>query len=169
MTGFIYRHLQLADSRCISRVYKAIVLPILNYSAVVWDPYHLTLVSKLERVQEFAAKVTTKQWTKHGSICVAELNWPTLKDRRKLAKLCLCRRILRGESLIPPSAFTPHPSSSVRHVNSMPLFLPRVRTDYNRGSFFVSVVRAWNDLPDYLVKSNSFTAFKRSIKNLLLT
>ena len=166
LVGFLYRHLRLADPRCICRIYQAIMLPILNYCSVVWDPYHSTYIDKLERAQHFAARVVTKQWQQPGPSLAAQLQWPALKSRRTLAKLFLCRRILMGESLIPSTAFSPHPNAIIRHANSMPLFLPRVKTDYNRGSFFVSTVPIWNKLPDPLIKITSHLAFKRSVKNL---
>ena len=53
LIGFLYRHLRLVDSKCVSRVYQAIVLPILNYCSAIWDPYHQTYINKLERVQFF--------------------------------------------------------------------------------------------------------------------
>ena len=118
-------------------------------------PYHLTYISKLDRVQEFAAKVVTRRWSATGSDLVSQLGWPSLLLRRQLAKLCLWRRILCEESLIPATVFEPHPSTSVRHANSQPLFLPRVRADYHRGSFFVSAIPLWNSIPDSITSLNS--------------
>ena len=122
MMGFLYRHFRQAAPSCLTRLYKSIILPILGYGASIWDPYHATYISKLDRVQELAAKVVTRRWNATGSDLVNQLGWPRLHLRRRLAKLCLCRRILRGESLIPVSVFKPHPSTTVRHANSQPYF-----------------------------------------------
>ena len=162
--GFLYRHFHLADSNCLTRLYHAIVVPILDYGASIWDPHHTTYIGKLERVQELAAKVATRRWTDDGPNLVKQLTWPSLKMRRQYLKLCLCRRILHGGSLIPPSVFTPHPSSTVRHVNSSPIFLPRVRTNYHRGSYFISTIPLWNNVPDEITSLTSHLGFKKHLK-----
>ncbi len=75
-----------------------------------------------------------------------------------------------GESLIPASVFEPHPSTSVRHANSKPLFLPRVHTDYHRGSYFVSTVPLWNSIvPDRILTSTSRRSFKFHLRNYLFS
>ena len=168
LVGYLYRHFRQADSHTIASLYKSIILPILGYAASVWDPYQKTYVRKLERVQEFAAKVVTRMWKTPGSDLVCQLGWPSLLLRRQLAKLCLCRRILSGESLIPAMVFEPHPSTSVRHVNTQSLFLPRVRTDYHRGSFFVSTIPLWNSIPDKIVEKSTKKSFKLHLKQYLL-
>ena len=58
----------------------------------------------------------------------SQLGWPSLECRHNYLKLCLCRRIISGESLIPQAVFAPHPSTLLRHINSCPIFLPHVRT-----------------------------------------
>ena len=116
---FLNRHLRLADSRCLSRVYQAsycVANPELRLSCLEHLPPAL--------YQHFAARVVTRRWRQPGPALAAQLNWPALKLRRSLAKVCLCRQILQNRSLIPSSAFSPQSNSAVRHTNSLPLFLP---------------------------------------------
>ena len=49
------------------------------------------------------------------------LKWPSLEDRRRFQRICLCRRILDGSSIIEPSFFQVHPRPSSSHKNSIPL------------------------------------------------
>ncbi len=56
--GFLYRSFT-ASTGVLSRLYKTLVLPILEYCGSVWDPHQTTYISKLERVQCFAAKLAT--------------------------------------------------------------------------------------------------------------
>ncbi len=168
MVGFLYHQFRHANPHSLIRLYKTIILPILGYGASIWDPYHSTYVRKLDRVQEFAAKVVTRKWSATGSDLVNQLGWPRLHLRRQLAKLRR-ERILSGESLIPASVFEPHPYTSVRHTNSKPLFLPRVHTDYHRGSYFVSTVPLWNSIPDRILTSTSRRSFKFHLRNYLFS
>ena len=155
LLGMLYRQFRYADSTSLQTLYKSVIIPQLGYGASVWDPYHVTYSNKLERVQEFAAKVITRNWIKSVAEVVDHLGWPRLVLRTRAAKLCLCKRIRDGDSLIPPSVFECHPSTTVRHSNSKPLFLPRVR---HPGSFCVSVIPLWNSIPSqvqHISHSNS--------------
>ena len=134
--GFLYRYFHLADSKCLARLYKSLVLPMLDYGCCVWAPHQAKYIAQLERVQSFAARIVTKQWKSDAAALKSRLGWTMLVDRRSYMKLCVCRRILFGESLIPADVFTQHPSTTVRHLNSKPLFQPYVRTVHHQNSFF---------------------------------
>ena len=165
--GFLYRNFYLADSTCLNRLYQAIVLPKLDYCSCIWDPYQTTYIEKLERVQEFAAKLVMRNWHAHGSELVKQLGWPSLRHCRQFFKMCLCRRILCGDSLIPRNIFNPHSSARIRHKNSIPPFLPHVRTKYHKGSFTISSIPLWNSIPDSLITVQSRLTFKKLLKLFL--
>ena len=86
-------------------------------------------------------------------------NWESgdvLKSqRRRFQKLCLARRILTSDSLIPDSTFSPHLAPNLRHLNTCPLQQPFDSTNYFRSSFFVDVVPLWNSLPGHIVSLSS--------------
>ena len=167
LRGCLYRNFYLADTKCLNYLYKALVLPVLDYSSAVWNPHHKVHQQRLERVQGFAAKVVIKRWKEAPSLLVKNLGWATLGDRSLYQQLCLCSRILRGESLMPPMVFTPHPRPSRIHKNSQPLFKPRVRTHHHRNTFFVAVVERWNSLPDRVFSVSFHKAFKRWLRRHL--
>jgi len=74
----------------------------LDYCSVVWDPHHKTYKDKLERVQSFAARVVFNNRTNAPEKLKPALDWPSLECMRHYQKLCLCRRIVEGYSIIPP-------------------------------------------------------------------
>ena len=170
LLGFIYRSFGGGtEPRALVRLYSSLVLPVLDYCSSIWDPLFKTLVDKLEKVQSFAARLVTGRWMDPVEDLSQSLGWPLLAKRRVFQKLCLCRRILLGGSLIPPSVFVPHPSPSARsHANSQPLFRQGVRTRYHQQSFFVSVVSKWNSIPGEMVELSSHLAFKRHLKQYLV-
>ena len=61
--GLLYRNLYQADQTVLSHLYKALVLPKLDYCSSVWDPHAVTQIDRLESVQRFAAKLCTKRWS----------------------------------------------------------------------------------------------------------
>ena len=74
---------QLQSSRPASQLYKALVLPKLDYCSSVWDPASSTLSDKLESVQRFAAKLC---WSASPTELTSALNWPSLRSRRSRPK-----------------------------------------------------------------------------------
>lgn len=60
--GFIYRSFGQAGSCVLSKLYKALVLPILDYCDCVWDPHLAYNVQRLDRVQGFAARLVSGKW-----------------------------------------------------------------------------------------------------------
>lgn len=55
----------------------------------------LTYTTKLERVQEFGAKLTTGKWRAHGDSLLARVGWPPLASRNSY----LARKSLGGTLL----------------------------------------------------------------------
>ena len=168
LLGFLYRTFYLSERKCLSYLYTALVLPILDYGCCIWDPHQEKYITQLERVQSFAARLATKHWSEDPPALREVLGWATLSSRRKIQKLVMCRRILSGNSLIPSSVFTPHPCCSVRHQNSSPLYKPWVRSNYHKKSFFVGSIPLWNSIPDYIITLSRVSAFKRHLRKLMV-
>ena len=130
----------------------------------MWDPYQSTHTAKLEKVQKFAAKLATGLWLENYDHLLSLLNWPTWVIRRQQQKLLLCRRIPTGNSIIPPTIFTPQPAPDLRHYHNLPLYRPPTHTQAHLGSYFPSIVPLWNSLPQHTVSASTQLAFKCSLK-----
>ena len=86
------------------RLYKLTVLPHLDYTVCVWDPHQAKYKEILSSVQAFASKVVLQNWTAPQQPRLSILKWPCLDNRRQVQKLIMCRKIVKGQSCIPPSA-----------------------------------------------------------------
>ena len=85
------RNLQHCPSHLRELAYKQFVLPILEYC---WDPHHQTNINQVEMVQHRAAHfVTGQSWRQKNRDSITNilenLQWPTLQERRKSARLVL--------------------------------------------------------------------------------
>ena len=91
--------------------YQGMVRPILEYGSLVWDPYTLGLQDGLEKVQKFAARFVTRNYTREeGSMTgiLQQLKWESLKKRRKDNRLILLvYKGLKGEARIPTGDLIP--------------------------------------------------------------
>ena len=110
----------------------------------MWDPYQSTYTTKLEKVQKFAAKLATGLWSENCHNLLLLFNWPLLATRQQQQKLPLCRNILTGNSIFPPTIFAPHPAPVLHHSNNFPLYRPLTCTQGHLGSYYPSVVPLWN-------------------------
>ena len=126
MIGLIYRIFGGSGSSTLNHLYKATVRPLLDYASSIWDPIHKVHSLALERTQNFAARVTLNSWSWNTdpSVLKTTLGWSPLQQRRLFQKICLCRRILTGQSILPPSTFSIHPKPTRSHNNSFPLSRP---------------------------------------------
>jgi len=101
----------LANTMCSSRLYKFLVLPIWELVSVI-----LTIRAsseKLKRVQEFAAKVATRQWRQSCSISV-QAAWMADSPDKTWTGKALCQPVNTTRRVpYPPNVFSPYLSSSV--------------------------------------------------------
>ena len=163
LLGFLYRLFRDSNPHCLARLYKAIVLPHLDYCSCVWDPLHVTHIAKIERVQSFAARIVTNDWSRESQELKSELGWPSLAKRRLFQKLCVCRKIVSGNSIIPSDFFQTAPRKCASHKNSTPLYSPFVRTKHHKSSFKLSIISHWNQIPEEVASVASYPIFKRRL------
>ena len=65
--GFLKRNVGPGNKEVFSRLYKALVIPILEYAVPLWSPYLQKNIDALERVQrrafwEMYARSEMKEW-----------------------------------------------------------------------------------------------------------
>ena len=126
----------------------------------MWDPPDKTA---LNRVQQFASRVTTQKCHAKHSTLLNSLNWQPLEISRRVIKLKVCYNILNNYSCIPSSVFTPHPYSGLHHFHDRMLLRPNAKTYSHGYSFFIDIVPIWNSLPADVIRSLSPRSFKTKI------
>ena len=165
--GLLYRLFGKAGPTILGHLYKVLVRPMLDHSSAIWDPSHEVHRRSLERVQNFAARVTLNNWCTDPQCLKDKLDWPPLQKRRTYQKICLCRRILSGRSIIPSTFFTPHPRPTKSHKNSLPLSRPFVRTCHHSSSFAIDVIGKWNSIPGNIVSISTTSTFKLLLRHFV--
>ena len=81
----------------IMTLYRAQVLPILNYGCIIWDPQKDSAL--LESVQLFAAWMATKSWNANAVFLNSKLYLTTRSSRRAYFKVLY---VLNGYLYCPP-------------------------------------------------------------------
>ena len=106
--GILYRKFYpSANTSSLLQLYLAYIRPHLEYAVPVWDPYQQGLINSLERVQKFAPKVCTKNWSSGYESLLQSCNLPTLASRRHYLKLCLLYQAVNGHLNFPTAPVVP--------------------------------------------------------------
>ena len=153
--------------------------PILEYGNICWSPTSEKLNNQLEMVQHKAAKFATNIYPKKGhydsfsiSRLLNELNWSTLEQRRKQARLGMVYKILNNLVILDPG-YTPkstsnRPSRSCSEANvgsHNKLTERHSRLHVTGRTFFYSAPKLWNqNVTPSQANSPTYDAFKHHFK-----
>ncbi len=120
--GFLYRNFRMADSRCLTYLYRSLVLPILDYCGAAWEPHQANNIQKLERVQHFAARLVTGQWSADRTTLCEQLGWsPFTRCRVINVYACVGGRLSRSRLNFQPAHV---PSFSPSRLELLPIRPP---------------------------------------------
>lgn len=155
--NFIPKHHQ-------SMLYKSIVAPHFDYCNVVWGRCNKTLSTKLQVLQNRAAKIITST-SRYGSSTQAlnDLKWKNLEEKlnvneavtmykivNNLAPNYLCKRFVKKETCY-----------NTRNKNDF--LMEKPNTEYLRRSFSYRGAKLWNSLDDNVKNACNLISFKQLI------
>ena len=165
----IMRRLKFSLSRvALNQIYFSFVLPVLEYSSVVWDGCSQRDEEALERLQNEAARIVTGL-TRSVSIenLYAECGWSSLAERRKHHKLTF---MYRANNNLVPTYITDLIPPVIRETTNYPLrnqnniTTPYCRTELFKKSCIPSSISLWNSADDNLRNCPSIDSFKFNLK-----
>ena len=160
--GFLRRNLRVSSRKIKSQAYFGLVRPQLEYAATVWDPHTQCNINRLEQIQRRAARYVTSRHRNTSSVSdmLNTLQWKSLEQRRKEARLCMFYKIDRGLVAIRKEGRLIPPRRRGRNQHQCSYQLPQSRIDAHKSSYFPRTIRDWNELPDDAVQAKSLGAFK---------
>ena len=165
--GLLFRHFYYSSPVVLFKLYISLVRPHLEYCSSLWDPASSVIISSLEKVQFFALKLCSKNWSSSYSSLLLQFHCPTLSSRRKNAKLIFLYKILFDYVYFPSNIFhfQPPPRMSIRSYHPLNLLIPFARTSVFLHSFVPSTCSAWNSLPSFLKDCPSLSSFVFHLRN----
>jgi hypothetical protein len=149
------------------KIYKAIIQPHIDYCSTVWDGLGVTLLDKIQKLQNRAARIVTQSsYYTSASSLLRELGWDNVSTRWKKQKAILMFKTLNNRA---PEYLRNLFSDRNTHYNIRnaggKLNVPRPRTDYMKRSFSYCGAHLWNNLPESIRTIKSLGNFKRAIQN----
>ena len=167
--AFLRRNLSIGATSVKERAYFTLVRPLVEYASTVWDPHTQKSTKKVEMVQRRAARYAKNRHRNKSSVTdmLSTMNWRSLEDRRRDARLCMLYKVDRNlvaikkdKRLIPPKRRTRHSQGRAYQTLSC-------RTEGRKNSFFPRTVCDWNALPPDITEAESLAAFKAQVTQLI--
>ena len=157
--------------KCLSQVYNALVQPYFDYCSLVWQNCKLELQSKLQKLQNRAARIITgDNWEIRSKDVLNKLNWLPLNQRRLTDTLLFMRKIFKDEvpiSISDQFQLSVNEQYNLRSNCTM-LKLAKPRTNTLKRSFSYHAAKTWNKLPTDLKNlSISDKVFKHNLKDFI--
>ena len=158
--GMIRRTITCKNKDIITRLYKALVRPKLEYCVQAWRPYLRKDIDKMERVQHRATKMIEecKGLCYEDRLKVTGLT--TLEDRRERGDMIEVFKTLRGINKIDESSLFQLANNSRTRGHRFKLAKARSKLDIRKNFFSQRVVNSWNGLPESVVEADSVNNFK---------
>ena len=159
------------DKETRKTVIHSLVLSQINYCISIWGTTNTSLLQKVQKIQNFAARITIGGLRKYDHVSPAfiELRWLKVKQRY-LFDICVAMyKSLKGiypHWLQSFSTVQNATSSVTRQRNN--LVVPRAKTDTGAKAFSVSGPKMWNSLPENVSSATTLSSFKsRLTKDML--
>ena len=128
---YIYREFYCnSSSSVLVKLYLTLILPILTDSSSIWDPHSTLNINKLEKVQHFALKLSSKNWTSDYPLLLQLFNLSSLSSRRTTPKLVILYKYILSKFYIPAGSF------SFQNQLLQFTFLSPIESEYALPQFF---------------------------------
>ena len=160
--GMLRRVRDFLDHDTLVTMYESLILPHLDYGCVVWDGLDKGLSTRVQKLQNRAARIITRSsYDVRSTDILATLGWETLEKRRFNMKKKLMTKIMNGkapkylEDLFRPSQSN---TALVLRDSENKLAVPQPKTDCFKQPFSYSGALLWNNV----------TATERKVARFLL-
>jgi len=137
-----------------------------EYCCAIWDLYYQTEISKLEMVQHQAAWfVLNKPWNRHHRDSITEilqeLNWPSLQQCRKQARLIMLHKSVNNLLFVPSRCLPSLNLSVTRAHHDQKLHHIQSSINTYLYSFLPRTIPQWNNLSIPDISNTDLETFKQ--------
>jgi len=153
-------------------VVQSLVLSLINYCSKVWGMTTKSQLERVQRLQNFAAKVAVGGARKYDHVTpiFSKLEWMKIEQKVSYDICITVFKILKQQ--LPewlfylPTVGAVQSLQTTRQANN--LFVPRTKTDMGAKTFIVQGPNIWNSIPHHVRDSPSVHIFKDKLKKYLL-
>lgn len=164
--GFIKRSLGFnAPTSVKLQLYLTLCRTVLDYGSVLWSPQSKLLIKQLETVQRSMTKYILNDFVSPYTLRCSALHILPLSFRREMSDLLFFFKffIIKRNSLFSDEIRPCERNPNLRSSNTLSLHCPIVRTERFMSSYFIRIVRLWNNLPVFIKGCTNFNDFKSNL------
>ena len=158
--AFLRRNLKSCPEQCKKPAYISLVRSILDYSAIIWDPYYIQDINKLESMQKQAARFITGDYKSHEEGCVTkmiyDLGLESLQELRSFNRLVFFYKVVEG--LVPPIP----PEEFLQLTRQKRQIRAKTYTSFVT-SYIMRTAIQWNHLENSVVHAETVEGFKSAL------
>lgn len=165
---------EFQDPYTLKSLYVSLVRPILETGCIIWDPFHITVIDRIEAVQRKFVRYALRNlpWNDPVNLPPYEnrcqlLGLETLEQRRKNAKAVFVAKLLNAE-LDAPNLLAlidiNIPGYALRNTEF--LRLPRWRQDYDGNEPVRAVMRNFNDVYNLFDFNENSVQFRSRLRRM---
>ena len=164
--GVLRRVKQMLPLQSRLTLYNSLVLPLFDYSDIVWGDKNFTLMENLQILQNKAAKIILDRH-RHSSASEAldSLGWKPLHLRRRFHRCTTIFKCLNG---FIDFNFNFVRNNTIHNYNTSSrddFHLRCVRTNWGKQRFMYQSVVDWNSLSQDIRDTSIFSYFKSKLKH----
>lgn len=149
----------------------SLVLSNINYGIKIWGATYTTYLNQVQKLQNFAAKITLGGGAKrdHATPFLRELGWLRIDNKYKYELGLMIYNVIKCNT---PNHLMSLPK--VRDIRSLPtrqqqqLYVPKTNTLIGERSVLVAGPKLWNTLPTKVRNANTQSSFKKQLFHHLL-
>ena len=98
--AFLKRNLRYCPEPCRRTTYISLVRSVLEYGSIVWDPYYVKDINRIEKIQRQAIRFISGDYATREPGCISKMlkdqDLPSLKDKRMTARLTFFYKVVQG-------------------------------------------------------------------------
>jgi hypothetical protein len=151
------------------RAFCTFVRPLLEFSSVIWSPYTIADLNRIELVQRSFTRVIKNLRFSTYRERVINLRLDSLQCRRIKADLLFFYKLLHNIIDVNSNEFFTLSQNTHLRGNEFKLVKPKPVSVRDADFFVNRVVNIWNSLPNSIVTAESVSCFKHRLNNFDLS
>jgi len=162
--GLIRRTFGYSNKTAIKIAFRSLVRPILEYACPVWNPYLVKHKKAIEAIQRRASRLICGAEKEYNER-LTELKWDTSEFRRNYLSLLFMYKIIFSYYNVNCDMYYDLIGKTRTRGHSYKIRPKAAHTNYLKYSFFHRYINEWNNIPEDILISATFTSFKNSLLN----
>jgi len=164
----------IVSSDVLNKIYSTAIQPCIDYGISVWGQTSDYNVIKIQRLQNYAARIVTNNFDYvncRSEAIIRNLRWMNVKQRCRYFTLTLMFKCIHGLApsyLVDNVVMNFDVNGMTTRTHAMNVYVPSVSSQFAKRSFQYCGAILWNDLPGFLKDLNDYNGFKFYLKKHIL-